>query len=507
MIRSAILCACLCGAVSSLAAQDGHTVFAPAVHYPAARPTDVAAADLDGDGDVDLVVSEFIASGPLRLFNNDGSGTFTWAGIVPQTQGVVELELADLTGDGEPDLLLRQGLELSWLPGLGNGSFGAKTVLLTGTNTFEVAISDVDGDLDLDLVVAISGSTAVPAQGVQLLMNDGSGGFSPGDFVAEPAQGAQWAETADLNGDGLLDLVYATYFPVHLYAALATAPGVFGTPYPIHDQQIFVGLLSTIEFFALADVTGDGQSDVLWPDVSDFELMVLVGDGNGLFSAPVASPMPMVVSFGTSLLVAELNGHGQPEVLITSDVFERAVVMTGPGDGSFVVDVICDGLPRPEEPLLADIDGDSDLDLVLIDDTHHELSVVRNATYLPGSPFTDLGFALSSGATGHPLVLASGAPVAGQTLSYALHHAAPSAAAAMFLGVSTLHAPFKGGVLVPHPDAVYIPLLTSAGGELTLSATWPLGPGSYSFWSQFWIVDAGGPVGFTASTAVRTDVP
>lgn len=507
MIRSAILCACLCGAVSVLSAQDGHTVFAPAVSVPAGHPTDVAAADLDGDGDVDLVVSEFVLSGPLRIFSNDGNGAFTWTAIIPGTQAVIELELADLTGDGEPDLLLRQGNDLSWLPGQGGGSFGTKTVLLTGSNTFDVALRDVDGDADLDLVVAISGATSVPAQGVLLLVNDGVGSFSSGSFVAEPARGVQWADTADINGDGMVDLVYATYVPVRLHAALATAPGVFGTPYEIHDQQIFVGLLSTIEFFGLADVTGDGQPDVLWPDVNSFDLMVLVGAADGLFSAPVMSPIPLVVPFDTALLVAELNGHGQPEVLLTTDYLERAIVLTGPGDGSFVVDVIYDGLLTPEEPLLADCDGDGDLDLVLIDGTTYELTVLRNHTYLPGSPFTDLGFALASATTGQPLVLANGAPLAGQALSYELHHGAPVAAAAMFLGLSTLHGPFKGGVLVPHPDAVFIPLLTNAEGELTLSTTWPLGPVGYSFWTQFWLVDAAGPQGFTASTAVRTDVP
>ena len=164
---------------------------------------------------------------------------------------------------------------------------------------------------------------------------------------------------------------------------------------------------------------------------------------------------------------------------------------------------------RPTDVAAADLDddGDLDLDLALVDGTTYEVSMLRNHTYQPGSPFTDLGFALASTATGHPLVLASGTPEAGQTLRYELHRGAPSAAAALFLGVSTIHAPFKGGVLVPHPGAVFIPLLTSPTGELTLSTTWPLGPGGYSFWTQFWIVDGTAPQGFTASTAVRTDVP
>lgn len=64
------------------------------------------------------------------------------------------------------------------------------------------------------------------------------------------------------------------------------------------------------------------------------------------------------------------------------------------------------------------------------------VSVFTHHTYPAGSLFSDLGFALPSDGTGYPLVLASGAPIAGQTRSFDLYNATPNAAAALIGGVS-----------------------------------------------------------------------
>jgi len=505
MFNATIIGAVLCCLVPTLFAQDGHTVFALPVGYAAGVPIDVAAGDLDGDDDLDLAVGQVLFAGPLRIFKNDGNGAFTPAGSVPGLVSVAEVELGDLNGDGAADLVVRQFSDIGVLLNNGSGSFGSQTVLLTGSNAFEVTLADIDGDLDIDIVAGIHGATTIPPQGVQLLLNDGSGSFSAGQLIAEPSDGANWTSAADINNDGLIDLVYATFSPVRLHAALATAPGVFGAPYEIHDETI--SFLSFDENWGLADVTGDDHPDVLWTNPFIGELNVIVNAGDGTFGEPVVSPLPSPTGAPASVVIAELNGHGVPEVLISFDSTPWAIVLSGPGDGSFEADVIIDGLTWVEEPLLSDFDGDGDDDLVLVETSVDQLFVLFNHTYPQDSPFTDLGFALPNATSGHPVVLASGAPAAGQTLAFELFNAAPSAAAALFVGISAIHAPFKGGVLVPNPDAVFIPLTTSPAGELPLSATWPLGPGGYSFWAQYWILDAGGPAGFTASTAVRTDVP
>ena len=507
MFRTSLIAALLCVTSPLLLAQAGRTVFGPPVTYAAGSPTDVAAGDLDGDGDLDLVVGQFLGAGPMRLYGNDGNGGFTLAGGVAGLAFVREVELADLNGDGAVDLVIRQSPDISVLLNNGDGSFGPQTSLITGLNLFEITLADVDDDLDLDIVLGINGTTVMPPQGVQLLINDGSGGFSSGQLIPEASSGVQWTDVADINNDGLVDIVYATSNMTRLRAALATAPGVFGLAYDLYDQTI--APLSITETWALSDVTADGLPDVLWMNPFFFaqEVSVIVNAGDGTFGRPIESFVAPSSAGAMFLAVGELNGHGSPEVLATLGNSPIASVLSGPGDGSFTTDVIIDGLNWVSEPLFADLDGDGDDDLAMVDENQQQLIVVINHSYPAGSPFTDLGFALPSSTTGHPIVLASGTPTPGQTLAFDLFNGASSAAAALFVGVSTIFAPFKSGVMVPNPDAVFIPLTTDATGELPLSATWPPGPGDYTFWAQYWIVDPTGPAGFTASTAVRTEVP
>jgi hypothetical protein len=76
------------------------------------------------------------------------------------------------------------------------------------------------------------------------------------------------------------------------------------------------------------------------------------------------------------------------------------------------------------------------------------------------------------------------------------------------VGLAALNAPFKGGVMVPHPHLLNGPLPIGAEGRLVLAGLWPVGaPPGVSIWLQFWMPDAGGPVGLAASNAVQATLP
>jgi hypothetical protein len=127
---------------------------------------------------------------------------------------------------------------------------------------------------------------------------------------------------------------------------------------------------------------------------------------------------------------------------------------------------------------------------------------------LPGpSAFTDLGQGLA-GAGGVPLLVGDGTLVGGTTATLTLTGAAASTTSALFIGLSSLGAPFKGGVMVPHPDVLILGLPTGLAGSVVLSATWPMGlPSGFDTWYQHWITDATGPAGFAASNALLGTTP
>jgi uncharacterized membrane protein len=124
-----------------------------------------------------------------------------------------------------------------------------------------------------------------------------------------------------------------------------------------------------------------------------------------------------------------------------------------------------------------------------------------------GSPWQTQWNALA-GSTGEPVLMGSGTLVAGAPMSLSLSGARPSSAAALIVGLSSLDAPFKGGVLVPTADVILTGLATSAAGAFTLAASWPAGvPSDFSFWSQAWIADPAGPQGYAASNGLTGTTP
>lgn len=120
--------------------------------------------------------------------------------------------------------------------------------------------------------------------------------------------------------------------------------------------------------------------------------------------------------------------------------------------------------------------------------------------------WTDLGNALA-GFAGEPLLLGSGLLGGADPTALFLTDARPVTVAALVLGLSTINAPFKGGVLVPATDAIVFGLPTGAG-SLDVAFPWPdPAPSGLEVFFQYWITDAAGPFGFAASNAVEASTP
>jgi hypothetical protein len=117
----------------------------------------------------------------------------------------------------------------------------------------------------------------------------------------------------------------------------------------------------------------------------------------------------------------------------------------------------------------------------------------------------DLGSGLA-GAGGVPALVVQGELCAGMPLLATLHGAAPGSPVGLIFGLGVAGVPFKGGTLVPQPDAVAFSV-TDASGALTLHAVLPKTvPPELDLVAQAWVVDAGGPAGFAASNAISGTV-
>lgn len=121
--------------------------------------------------------------------------------------------------------------------------------------------------------------------------------------------------------------------------------------------------------------------------------------------------------------------------------------------------------------------------------------------------FTDLGSGLA-GEAGVPALVGGGTLLGGDPLSLTISGANDSAAVGLVLGLSTIFAPFKGGIMVPNPDLIIAGLSTDDDGHRTDLFTWPVGVTSGdSVYAQYWISDAASPAGFSATNGLSLTAP
>lgn len=232
---------------------------APAI--PDMEADAVAHADVDRDGDLDLVIA---GAGQDRLLINDGHGVFAdeTASRAPAEDRVTQdAEFADLDGDGDVDLVLGQeGGHALWLND-GSGRFTEASDRLPDPGNVEarkVTPADVDGDGDLDLYFSHVGWQDREPQD-RLLINDGSARFTDGTAGRIPAETGTTlvARFGDLDGDGDLDLVRGEHGPLTVW--LNDGRGVFTD---VSDRVLGDRAEGPNIALALADFDGDGRLDV-----------------------------------------------------------------------------------------------------------------------------------------------------------------------------------------------------------------------------------------------------
>ncbi|MGB3965699.1 MAG: VCBS repeat-containing protein [Planctomycetota bacterium] len=383
---------------------------------PLPSPTTVlAAADMDTDGDVDLVVGR-------AVWRNNGTGSFQANAFVFTSPGSYDatnaVTLADLDGDGDADAYFSNLFQPGYLPTTpplsqdrvyrndGQGVFTevAAPSVVNGQTTLHTRACDFDLDGDLDLAQVTRSGALTHAW--RLLRNDGALAFSQVWWQSLASNSR--IEVASWNLDGRPDVAIYTgayllalvqlwplnFAPASLPTATVASPLLLDFDQDQDTDYVEFPTVGNTDlrlvrnvgnswvpapampstalpqqwYFDMADVNGDGALDIVWAPTTASTGRILLGDGDGAFTAAAAGDFGLQGISPGDLECGDIDGDGDPDILFGA---YQSPVVNPPTSRLFRnVNGLFVNVPFPavygQFVRLSDLDGDADLDAVLV---------------------------------------------------------------------------------------------------------------------------------------------
>ena len=350
--------------------------FGTAVGYSSGGNSDLfAIGDFNGDGAPDLVAAEGGHGAVISLINA-GDGTFTASSAGPQGFVLATAQfggdnVGDFDEDGVPDFVVASTNDNSvdLYLGVGDGTFATTPIQISGApDPLSIGVGDLDNDGHLDLVVGTEDSFII-----SVLLGNGDGSFQNPSTYAVGFFSTQ-VTLADVNGDTVLDAIVSNTNDASVSVLLGKGDGSFQSQIVIpgvHGNDYDVSN-------AVADIDGDGIPDLL---ISDYqptysEVRVLFGVGDGTFVGEQSLNLNNNAS--QWVITDDLNNDGLPDIIAATGG-ASVVVVVNLGNQEFCpADVISVGTSGTLRVVAGDLDGDGFDDLATISDDGSPVEVLLN---------------------------------------------------------------------------------------------------------------------------------
>lgn len=333
-------------------------------------PGAIAVADVNHDGKHDIIVANE-QEGTVAVLLGEATGHFSAASGSPFRCGPnpSDIAVADMNGDGNPDLVIAntQTPYITILLGDGHGGFKPSPHSPFATQSkphpHGVTVGDFMGDGKPAVVTDSWGNDQI-----LLIPSDGHGNLLlPGRFLDADVHSDAGVRAADFNKDGKLDIVTTSQSASAVGLTLGDGKGGFhkapGSPFPAADDSWV---------FTIADVNGDGNPDVAvipyerdMHDPMKLGVTVLLGDGKGGFTTMRGSSFSLEGCRGPARIAAgDVNGDGLRDMVVSCAQNNKLMMFLGTRSGGFQRSSI-DVLTGWSGLAIADLNGDGKEDIVL----------------------------------------------------------------------------------------------------------------------------------------------
>jgi uncharacterized repeat protein (TIGR02543 family) len=375
--------------------------------------------DFNGDGKQDLAIAsgdDGTGTGSVWILLGNGDGTFQAAKKSAVSGNPFNIAIGDFNGDGKLDVAVtddKLGLVVWVLLGNGDGTLQSSVSYASGgTLPDSILAADFNNDGKLDLAVMNDGANTFA-----VLLGKGDGTFNPPQISPGGAGGSGYLAYADFNHDGNLDLAIAYSLTNSISMLMGNGDGTFqpatnyvtgGDPdslavIPLDDGTFALLTLDIVSgemivsstssggtllmppiytiggmpaAIAAADLNGDRIPDVVFYDSASSAVNVMLTASNFALSAPVTYPLQNAGGYTAiqALAIGDLNGDGHPDVMIANSqaTAGSVSVLLGSASGTLGTEHDYASGSYPSGVVLADFNGDGKLDAAVVNSGNTE---------------------------------------------------------------------------------------------------------------------------------------
>lgn len=312
------------------------------------------AADFDGDGDRDVIATEYGSvnggiGGMVAWFENDDL-LFNKQVLDPDLAGAYPAHVADLDGDGRPDVLAGgyDSDTFAWYRNNGRASFTRINIDTAADGAHSIITYDLDGDGDLDLV-----TSGQDGNFISWYENDGANRFAP-RMIDSSALGAKRAEVADLDGDGDPDVLGASFDGHEIAWYENDGSRNF-------NKQVIDDRAAGAYYVEPADIDGDGDIDMFSANRRDDTVAWYRNDGPSGFAKQIVDDGAVEVR---TVVAVDMDHDGDVDALAASVDDNTVAWHENDGSGGFSKRVIDSGADGAYAASAVDMDFDGDYDVL-----------------------------------------------------------------------------------------------------------------------------------------------